>query len=141
MPSSEKQSKCLSEYTDSKVFEEIISYLTAKAGTAYRPTGADTVKHIRARLSEGFTVNDFFTVIDKKCTEWLNTDMAKYLRPSTLFGQKFESYLNAPSSAKKEDDDIEKYKTVINVFPDDLPQHKSVEDMLTEYFGDKNEHG
>ena len=40
-------------------------------------------------------------MIDKKCSEWLGTDMEQYLRPQTLFGTKFESYLNAPSKARK----------------------------------------
>ena len=45
-------------------------------------------------MNEKFTVDDFKTVIDKKSREWLGTDMEKYLRPETLFGTKFESYLN-----------------------------------------------
>lgn len=79
----------------------ICEMLNAKAGTNYRPGTAATQKHINARLAEGFTVNDFQTVIDKKCAEWLGTDMEKYLRPETLFGSKFESYLNAPATRAK----------------------------------------
>lgn len=45
-------------------------------------------------MSEGFNVDDFKAVIDKKCADWLKTDMEKYLRPETLFGTKFEGYLN-----------------------------------------------
>ena len=41
-----------------------------------------------------FTVEDFKTVIDKKSLEWMGTEREKYLRPQTLFGTKFESYLN-----------------------------------------------
>ena len=74
---------------------EIVNYLNEKAGTKYRPGTEDTKKHIRARLSEGFTVEDFKKVIDKKVKEWTGTDMEMYLRPQTLFGTKFESYLNA----------------------------------------------
>ena len=37
---------------------------------------------------------NFKKVIDSKSKEWLNTDFEKYLRPATLFGSKFESYLN-----------------------------------------------
>jgi hypothetical protein len=33
-------------------------------------------------------------VIDNKVSEWKNTEMAKFIRPETLFGTKFESYLN-----------------------------------------------
>lgn len=77
----------------------IVARLNEKAGTSYRPSSKATQKHINARLAEGFTVEDFFTVIDKKCAEWKGDEkMEKYLRPETLFGSKFENYLNAPVS-------------------------------------------
>ena len=76
-------------------YMSIVSYLNKKAGTAYKATTAKTKSAINARLAEGFTVDDFKTVIDKKCAEWMGTDMEKYLRPETLFGTKFEGYLNA----------------------------------------------
>jgi hypothetical protein len=50
----------------------------------------------RVAEKKGFSLSDFQTVIDKKVSEWKGTDMEQYLRPSTLFGTKFESYLNAP---------------------------------------------
>lgn len=75
--------------------EEIVDYLNAKLGTSYKATTKDTVSRIKARLKEGFTVSDFKTVIDKKADEWSGDEkMVKYLRPSTLFGSNFESYLN-----------------------------------------------
>ena len=83
-----------------KIHSQIVSHLNACAGTNYRANGAATQRHINARLAEGYTVEDFFTVIDKKCTEWRGTDMEKYLRPETLFGSKFENYLNAPVYVK-----------------------------------------
>ena len=73
---------------------EIINYLNNKLGTRYRAGNKVTQKHIKARLSEKYTVDDFKTVIDRKYNEWNGTDMAKYLRPETLFGTKFDSYLN-----------------------------------------------
>lgn len=76
----------------------IVEYLNQKAGTKYKHTTKKTHSLIHARLSEGFSVDDFKTVIDKKCAEWLGTDMEKFLRPETLFGTKFESYLNAKQS-------------------------------------------
>ncbi|UVM80049.1 MAG: hypothetical protein [Namikivirus ohi] len=76
--------------------EEIVDHLNQRAGTHYKATTANTRKLIKARLKEGFTVNEFKLVIDKKCADWLNNrDMARYLRPETLFGPKFENYLNA----------------------------------------------
>ena len=75
-------------------YEDIIAYLNQKAGTHYRHTSEDSRKHIRARFEEGYTVEDFRTVIDKKVQEWKGTERERYLRPATLFGTKFESYLN-----------------------------------------------
>jgi len=76
------------------LYAEIIAYLNEKAGTKYRHTAEKTKKLIHARMAEGFTVEDFKTVIDNKCADWLNTDYAKFLRPETLFSPKFEGYLN-----------------------------------------------
>ena len=78
-----------------KDIKNIVAFLNEKAGTNYRTNTKSTARHIQARLHEGFTVDDFFTVINKKVAEWKGTDMEKYLRPETLFGTKFESYLNA----------------------------------------------
>lgn len=82
--------------------KKIIEYLNGKIGTRYSYQSAATQRHIRARFAENasLTVEDFYTVIDKKCAEWKGTDMEKYLRPETLFGSKFENYLNAPASRK-----------------------------------------
>lgn len=84
---------------DKELYRSIISYLNEKAGTNYKPTTAKTKSAINARLSEGFKIDDFKTVIDKKCAEWIgDPKMEKYLRPETLFGTKFEGYLNAKIS-------------------------------------------
>ena len=72
----------------------IVDYLNEKAGTKYKHTTRKTKDCIRARMKEGFTLDDFFRVIEVKCAEWLGTEWEKYLRPETLFGTKFESYLN-----------------------------------------------
>lgn len=82
-------------------YEAVIDYLNAKAGTAFRDKSRDTRSHIKARFDDGFTLEDFKTVIDKKVAEWGGTDMAKYLRPATLFGTKFEAYLNQTSGRPK----------------------------------------
>ena len=74
---------------------EIIAYLNEKLGTKFKASADKTKRCIHARLEEGFTIDDFKTVIDKKCDEWLGTEMQQYLRPETLFGTKFEGYLNA----------------------------------------------
>ena len=85
-------------FTSKKVSDEvktIVDYLNERAGKKFRHNTAETIKHINARLREGYTVEDFKTVIDTKVVEWKgNPEMEKYLRPETLFGLKFESYLN-----------------------------------------------
>lgn len=86
--------------TDKNIYVEIVDYLNEKTGTHYRAGSKTTRAHINARLGEGFTVDDFKKVIDRKCSEWLgNPKMAQYLRPETLFGTKFEGYLNSASNA------------------------------------------
>lgn len=73
----------------------IIDYLNEKTDSHYKATTPKTKQLVQARLKEGFTVDDFKTVIDKKTATWLNDNkMNKYLRPLTLFGTKFEDYLN-----------------------------------------------
>jgi len=76
------------------LFKTIIDYLNEKANTAYRYGSDKTNRHLNARISEGYSFADFKTVIDKKCEEWMGTEWEKFIRPETLFGTKFESYLN-----------------------------------------------
>lgn len=76
----------------------IVEYLNQKTNSSYRPNTPKTVSLIKARLSEGFTVDDFKKVIDIMTSEWKGTDMEKFLRPETLFGTKFEGYLNRKKS-------------------------------------------
>lgn len=81
--------------------KEVIEYLNGVLGSQYKPTVEKNKTVIRARLREGFDVEDFKKVIDKKARQWLgNKDMQKYLRPITLFGTKFESYLNEQETYK-----------------------------------------
>ena len=82
-------------------YKEITEYLNNLVGTNYKHTTNKTRDLIKARFNEGFTVDDFKEVIDKKSIEWINTDMQKYLRPETLFGTKFESYLNQEVKERK----------------------------------------
>lgn len=83
---------------DNYIYTSVIDYLNQKAGTNYRASSKKTRSLIHARMKEGFTLDDFKAVIDKKCAEWLGNDMAQYLRPETLFGTKFEGYLNAKTT-------------------------------------------
>lgn len=76
------------------IYKEVINHLNEVAGTKYRPASKATQTLIRARQREGFTLDDFKTVIDKKTKEWKGGQMEKFIRPETLFGTKFEGYLN-----------------------------------------------
>ena len=78
----------------SEDIKRIVDYLNEKCGTHYRYNTANTRKHIIARFNDGYAVDDFVQVIDKKTGEWMGTKFQQYLRPDTLFGNKFESYLN-----------------------------------------------
>lgn len=78
--------------------KDIVEYLNLKTKKQYKHTSKKTQSLINARLADGFTVDDFKTVIDKKTDEWINDErMNQYLRPETLFSNKFESYLNQQS--------------------------------------------
>lgn len=76
-------------------YVEIIQYLNQAANTNYRHSTKKTKDCIQARWNEGFRLDDFKRVIDIKCAEWLSdSKMNKFLRPETLFSNKFEGYLN-----------------------------------------------
>ena len=94
--------------------KEIVEYLNLKISTSYKASTKATQKHINARLKEGYTVDDFKKVIDRKAEEWQNTEMSKYLRPDTLFGAKFESYLNVPLQQNTEKTDPFRGYDVLN---------------------------
>lgn len=90
-----KEKENVSGKPDSLPYSEIIDYLNEKADRQFKSTTKKTQSLIKARFNDGWEVEDFKTVIDKKTKEWLgDSKMENYLRPETLFGTKFESYLN-----------------------------------------------
>ena len=77
-------------------YEEIIDCLNRLAGTNYRATSKKTRELINGRWEEGYRLQDFETVIKKKCDDWIGTKYEEYLAPTTLFRPiNFERYLNA----------------------------------------------
>lgn len=85
------------ELKDNVPYKEVVDYLNNSAGTNYRASSKKTRELIKARINEGYTLEDFRVVIEKKTREWINDNKMKaYLRPETLFGTKFEGYLNQP---------------------------------------------
>ena len=90
-----KDNMSSSDEHDRIPYSEIVEYLNGKTNSQYRPTAKKTKNLIKARWNDGFILDDFKKVIDVKTADWLNNSkMNKYLRPETLFGTRFESYLN-----------------------------------------------
>ena len=83
-------------------YKEIIDYLNSKTGKNYRDNVQKNRSLIKARWSEGYRLDDFKHVIDNMVKDWSGTKYAKYLRPETLFGTKFDGYLNQGNVVKRE---------------------------------------
>ena len=80
---------------DKKIYKDIVEYLNKKTNKNYKHTSNKTKSVIDARVNEGFNLDDFKKVIDIKSSQWLHdSKMNKFLRPETLFSNKFEGYLN-----------------------------------------------
>lgn len=89
--------------TTSVPYKEIVDYLNQKTNKNFKYTSKATQRLINARFKEKFTVDDFKKVIDVKTSQWLKDKrMSAYLRPDTLFGTKFESYLNEQVNVKQQ---------------------------------------
>ena len=105
-----KVNKTKEDNKDIIPFSEIVSFLNQKTGKNFKPTTNKTQTSIEARWNEGFVVDDFKKVINAKANDWKHDEkMSKYLRPETLFGTKFEGYLNESVSSedvKETDPDI-----------------------------------
>ena len=78
------------------ICKEIISYLNLKAKKNFKVDTASHHKFIKARLKEGYTLEDFKKVVDVMVAKWKDTDYEQYLQPQTLFGNKMDNYLNQP---------------------------------------------
>ena len=83
-------------------YKEIIDYLNEKTGRNYKHKAKVNQRVIKARMNEGYTLEDFKTVIDKKFDKWNNdVKMKEFLRPETLFGPKFDRYLNQETESNQ----------------------------------------
>ena len=103
-----KESKVNKSKEDKDIvpYSKIVDYLNSVLNSQYRSSTSKTRDLIKARWNEGFRLEDFKTVIDKKSAEWLDDKkMEVYLRPPTLFGPKFESYLNQLSDDSSDDEE------------------------------------
>lgn len=75
---------------------EVISYLNLKAKKNFKVDTASHQKFIKARLKEGYVLEDFKKVVDIMVAKWKGTEYEQYLQPQTLFGNKMDNYLNQP---------------------------------------------
>ena len=82
------------------ICKEVISYLNLKAKKNFKVDTASHQKFIKARLKEGYVLEDFKKVVDIMVTKWKGTDYEQYLQPQTLFGNKMDNYLNQPIPRK-----------------------------------------
>jgi len=91
-------------------YKEIIDYLNEKTGRKYKHTAKLNRRVIKARMNEGYTIEDFKTVIDKKTAKWIkDKKMEEFLRPETLFGNKFDRYLNESNGAQNKSREVAEF--------------------------------
>jgi uncharacterized phage protein (TIGR02220 family) len=76
------------------ICQEVITYLNQVTKKNFNKNTASHHKYIKARLKEGYELKDFKHVINVMAATWMGTDYERYLQPQTLFGNKFDSYLN-----------------------------------------------
>lgn len=104
----------------SNSIKEIIDYLNIKTNKRYTYSNKSINRYITGRLNDGFTIDDFKTVIDKKYDEWIGTEFEQYLKPTTLFAPShFEEYLNQPEKKKK--DTAQERRDLVDSFVDQVP--------------------
>lgn len=82
------------------ICKEVISYLNLKAKKNFKVDTASHHKFIKARLKEGYVLEDFKKVVDIMVAKWKGTEYEQYLQPQTLFGNKMDNYLNQPMPRK-----------------------------------------
>ena len=93
--------------------EEVVDHLNTTAKRRFNPESIQTRKMIVKKLEDGYTVEDMKTVIDIKTREWIgDPKFSKFLRPQTLFGDKFEAYLNESTGC---DSEYRRVRSLINI--------------------------
>ena len=82
------------------ICKEVISYLNLKAKKNFKVDTASHQEFIKARLKEGYVLEDCKKVVDIMVAKWQGTEYEQYLQPQTLFGNKMDNYLNQPMPRK-----------------------------------------
>jgi uncharacterized phage protein (TIGR02220 family) len=125
----------LREMSVAEFAKEVIKYLNEKTGRRYRYCQSSVLTCINARRNEGYTLQDFFKVIDNKSQQWLNDPrMDLYLRPQTLFNGKFDGYLQ-----EKDESQILKMHTAISNAQQPYQKSETRMDKLSDVMNHFNE--
>lgn len=114
-----------------EIAEKIINHLNVKTKSNYKFKNESTLEKIKAQLNEGYKLEDFIDVIDKKSDEWIGTEFEQHLCPDVLFGKKFEKYLNQKIKPKKEEPKC--FKEDINQEKLSQEELEEVENLLKEF--------
>ena len=112
------------------IYSLVIEKLNKEAGTKFRSNGKKTKDLINARLNDKFILEDFYIVIENKVSEWKGTTFEKYLRPETLFSNKFEGYLN---QSNKKTNTIKEEKKEVIYNPDSEFKSLSLDDLKARF--------
>ena len=95
----------IAELDNEDICEAVLNYFNERAKTNYKYS-EENVKNIKKRIEDGYELEDFKVGIDNKLSDWEDDEkMSKYIRPQTLFGDKFESYLNQKNAGLMAPDD------------------------------------
>jgi uncharacterized phage protein (TIGR02220 family) len=97
-----------------EIIRNVIEFLNSKTNKNFTTKSSKTISCINSRIKEGFIENDFIKVIEIKTEKWLGTSMEEYLRPITLFGNKFDSYLNETNKINKGNERFAKTQSAVD---------------------------
>ncbi|MDM8128845.1 conserved phage C-terminal domain-containing protein [Paraclostridium benzoelyticum] len=101
----------LNNTINNTIYSLVIDKLNILANKSYKSSSKKTQQLIKARVNEGYALEDFYKVIENKVCTWKDDPkMDQYLRPATLFGTKFESYLNEKLKNPNKGESYGKYK-------------------------------
>lgn len=117
VPIQEKKTekKEASEQEIKDTIARVINYLNAKTGSKYTAKAKAHASKIRARINEGATADQFKECIDNMCAQWLEDNkMRQYLRPETLFSNKFWGYITAKSGEQMTQDAFDELDKLID---------------------------
>ncbi|MGX7077447.1 conserved phage C-terminal domain-containing protein [Globicatella sanguinis] len=122
----------LSSKHDSIPYREIVEYLNEKTGSKFKHTTQTTRASIKTRFKEGYSLDDFKRVIDIKTSQWLyDNKMKPYLRPQTLFGTKFEAYLNERANIYQFEDSMKRDEK--EPTPEEIAEFEKAREQFDKY--------